>query len=74
MTETTLTPVPVPDDARDLLTTRFRRLDPEAALQPCDGHASRAVNAVAEMIVPSGRSVLLCGNCARKAGWEHTKK
>lgn len=51
----------------------FTPLDPEAALQPCDGHANGAVNAVVSVLLPKGGIIELCGNCARKAfGYEHT--
>jgi hypothetical protein len=50
----------------------FQRLDPETALQACDGHASGGVTALVAMKLPSGFYVLLCGHCARKAGYEHT--
>lgn len=50
----------------------FTPLDPEAALQPCDGHASKAVNAVVSVLLPSGGIIELCGNCSRKMGYEHT--
>jgi hypothetical protein len=52
----------------------FERLSPEAGLQPCDGHASRAVNAVVLVIMPSGKDLVMCGHCARTSfGYEHTK-
>jgi len=76
MTETTLAPAEVPDNAAELLTAGpvFTKLSPEAALQPCDGHASGAVMAIVCLRLPSGRTVILCGNCARKAGYEHTRE
>jgi hypothetical protein len=50
----------------------FERLNAESALQPCDGHASAGVNAIVSMLLPNGGIVVLCGSCARKAGYEHT--
>jgi len=66
---------PVPDSVAALTDgfPKWERLDTEAALQSCDGHASGAVTAVVSMILASGRTVWLCGNCARKAGYEHTR-
>lgn len=75
MTDTLLTVQPeVPDNVSGLTAgePKFERLDAQAALQACDGHASQGVNAIVVMILPSGGSVLLCGNCARRAGFEHT--
>jgi len=70
MTETAAA---VPDDASELASVpyEFAKLSPEAALQPCDGHASGGITAVVAVRLPSGRTVVLCGNCARKAGYEH---
>ena len=65
----------VPDDAAELTASvpTFERLNPEAALQACDGHASKGVNAVVFVLLPSGNDLLLCGNCARRHfGYEHT--
>lgn len=78
MTETTMAPeVPaqVPDDISALSAGEpsFERLNPEAALQACDGHASKGVNAVVFVLLPNGGELLLCGNCARRHfGYEHT--
>lgn len=38
----------------------------------CDGHESQAIQALVTMLTPSGAIVYLCGNHARKAGFEHT--
>lgn len=79
MTETTMAPeVPaqIPDDISALSADwpKIRPLDPEAALQACDGHANQAVNAIASVEFASGNDLLMCGHCARKNfGWEHTK-
>lgn len=50
----------------------FTPLDPEAALQPCDGHANKGVSAVVSVLLPSGGIVVLCGHHARVLGYEHT--
>lgn len=75
VTEATLTQPEIPDSAAELTDgfPKWERLGTEAALQPCDGHASGGVSAVVSMLLASGRSVWLCGNCARKAGYEHTR-
>lgn len=75
MTEATVAPAQVPDNAAELTQTPrvFARLSPDAALQACDGHASGAITAIVVLSLPSGRTVVLCGNCARKAGYEHTQ-
>lgn len=75
MTDATLVPEEVPDTAAELHAgfPKWERLSTEGALQPCDGHASKAVTALVTMLLASGRCVLLCGHCARKAGWEHTR-
>lgn len=49
----------------------FERLGAEAALQPCDGHAHGGITAIVSMCLPAGGVIVLCGNCARKAGWDH---
>lgn len=55
------------------------RLDPVAALQSCDGHAHGGINAIVQVcLLLEGKgkpdTLLLCGNCARKAfGFEHTR-
>jgi hypothetical protein len=52
----------------------FEMLNSEAALQPCDGHANKAVNAIVFVVLPSGGELCLCGNCARRhMGFEHTQ-
>lgn len=38
----------------------------------CDGHASQAIQALVTMLTPAGHEAYLCGNCARKSGYEHT--
>lgn len=77
MPETTLMEQPeaVPDSVADLTDgfPKWERLTTEEALGACDGHAAQSVNAIVRMILASGRQVALCGNCARKAGYEHTK-
>lgn len=50
----------------------FTRLDPEAALSACDGHANGGVTAIVSVLLPGGGLLELCGNCARKMGYEHT--
>lgn len=44
-----------------------------ATTETCDGHADGAVKAVVRMTTAGGGTVMLCGNCARKAGYEHVK-
>ena len=76
MSEVTVASAEVPDNAAELTLgyPKFERLNPEAALQACDGHASQAVNAIVFVLLASGGELLLCGNCARTHfGWEHTK-
>lgn len=43
------------------------------ANETCDGHASGGTAALVMMILPSGKLLALCGNCARTAGYEHTE-
>jgi hypothetical protein len=49
----------------------FERL-PVDPFVPCDGHASQAIQALVTMLTPEGHEIYLCGNCARKSGYEHT--
>jgi hypothetical protein len=74
-TEAVLTQPDVPDNASALTDgyPKWARLNPEEALQPCDGHAGASVSALVLMILASGNTVVLCGNCARRAGYEHTR-
>lgn len=75
MSEVTVTPNLVPDNAAELTAgyPKFERLNPEAALQACDGHSSQGVNAIVFVLLASGGELVLCGNCARQHfGWEHT--
>lgn len=75
MSEATLTQPEVPENVAELTAgfPKWERLNSEASLQSCDGHASGAVNALVVMILASGSTVLLCGHCARRNGYEHTR-
>jgi len=74
MTEAALAQPDIPENAAELHNgyPKWDKLSTDAPSQPCDGHASGAVTAMVSMLLASGRSVWLCGNCARKAGYEHT--
>jgi len=51
----------------------FERI-PVDPFVPCDGHASQAIQALVSMLTPEGAEVYLCGNHARKAGWDHVSR